>query len=141
MRTGACPSRALASRPGRPGRARFACVQGPVIWLIVYFTTVEALAVLSVRSESMLWLVTVTVLVMVMLREATTLTTICNWTLAPALSVVRLHLTVPLAPTAGVVHVTPAGRVIDWNCVNAGSGSLITMPEAALGPAFFSVTV
>jgi len=58
---------------------------------------------------------------MVMLREATTLTTILNWTLAPALSEARLHLTVPLAPTAGVEHVTPAGGVSDWNCVTTGA--------------------
>src|SRR5215831_7037870 len=106
-----------------------------------YFTTVEAVAWLSVRSVSTLWLVAVTVLVMVMALVATTLTKIWNWTLAPAPSVARLHLTVPLAPTAGVEHVSPAGGVSDWNCVNGGSGSLITMPEAALGPAFFSVTV
>ena len=82
--------------------------------------------------------VTVTVLVMVPFLGATTLTRIWKWTLAPELSVFRLHTTVPLAPTAGVVHVTPAGRVSDLNCANGGSGSLIAMPEAALGPAFFS---
>src|SRR6516164_5831752 len=78
---------------------------------------------------------------MVMALVATTLTTSLSWTIAPALSEATLHLTVPLAPTAGVEQVTPVGGVSDWNCVNDGSGSLTTMPVPADGPAFFSVTV
>src|SRR6266581_2404515 len=34
------------------------------------------------------------------------------------------QVTVPVAPTAGVVHVQPAGAVIDWKVVLAGSVSV-----------------
>ena len=47
---------------------------------------------------------------------------------------------VPLAPTAGVVHVQP-GAEIDANRSDDGNGSDTTMLVAGLGPLFVTVNV
>ena len=52
-----------------------------------------------------------------------------------------LHETVPVAPTAGVVHVQPAGAVSETKEVPAGSGSDNAAVVALLGPAFVAVMV
>jgi hypothetical protein len=62
---------------------------------------------------------------------------------APAARVAPVQLTVPLAPTAGVVQVKagPAVWVEETNVVPAGSGSLMTTACASLGPALATVIV
>src|SRR5258708_7639816 len=52
---------------------------------------------------------------------------------ALAASVARVHVTVPVAPTAGVVHTQPAA-VIDWKRTAAGRASVNVSDCASLGP-------
>ena len=54
---------------------------------------------------------------------------------------VKLQLTVPVAPTAGGVQLTPAGAVSEANVVLAFSGKLNATPVALLGPALVAVIV
>lgn len=60
---------------------------------------------------------------------------------APEARVAMVHVTVPPAPTAGVVQAQPAGEVSDWNVVFAGSMSVIVSIEAGDGPALVTVIV
>ena len=69
---------------------------------------------------------------------AATLTTSVNAALPTAIEAL-LHETVPLAPTAGVVHDQPAGVTCDTNVVPLGSVSDNDAVAALLGPAFVSV--
>jgi hypothetical protein len=57
----------------------------------------------------------------------------------PAAKLEFVHDTVPFAPTAGVVHVHPAGALSEANVVPAGSASVITAEAAVVGPAFVTV--
>jgi hypothetical protein len=59
----------------------------------------------------------------------------------PALTLGFEQETVPFAPTAGVVHVHPAGALSETNVVPAGSVSLIVAEAAFVGPAFVTVIV
>jgi sirohydrochlorin ferrochelatase len=52
-----------------------------------------------------------------------------------------VQLIVPVAPTAGVVQVHPAGASTDWNVVFAGVASVKAAPAAAAGPLFVTVCV
>jgi hypothetical protein len=52
-----------------------------------------------------------------------------------------LQLIVPLAPTAGLVHVHPAGASTDWKVVFAGVASVNATPAAAAGPLLVTVCV
>ena len=45
-----------------------------------------------------------------------------------------VQLIVPVPPTAGVVHVHPAGGEIDWKVVLAGVACVNVAPAAAAGP-------
>jgi hypothetical protein len=47
----------------------------------------------------------------------------------------------PLPPMAGVMHVQPAGGVIETNVALAGTEVVKTGNDAALGPLFVSVCV
>jgi hypothetical protein len=51
------------------------------------------------------------------------------------------HDTVPLAPTAGVVHVQPAGALSETNVVPAGTASVIVADAALDGPEFVTLIV
>jgi hypothetical protein len=57
----------------------------------------------------------------------------------------RVQLTVPVAPTAGLVHVHPAAPApeiaIDWNVVPAGSTSVMVAFGAGLAPLLVTVIV
>jgi len=50
-------------------------------------------------------------------------------------------VTVPFAPTAGVVDAHPAGAVNETNVVFAGSASVSVMLVASLGPLFVALSV
>jgi len=52
-----------------------------------------------------------------------------------------VQFTVPVAPTAGVVQVQPAGASTDWKVVFVGVASLKAAPVAAAGPLFVTVCV
>lgn len=52
----------------------------------------------------------------------------------------RLQVTVPVPPTAGVVQLQPEGTDSAWNVVPAGSVSVSVALVASLGPAFATVT-
>src|SRR3984957_18909 len=45
-----------------------------------------------------------------------------------------LQVTVPAVPTAGVIHVQPAGASTDWNVVLVGVASVKLAPAAGAGP-------
>src|SRR6476619_3744319 len=55
------------------------------------------------------------------LAPAATRVTSVNVAVAPLASVAALQEIVPLAPTAGVVQLKPAGALIDWNSSDDGS--------------------
>jgi hypothetical protein len=63
-----------------------------------------------------------------------TVTTIVIEPLAPEASDGFVQVTVPLAPTAGVVQLQPAGAKIDVNAVPAGRRSVTETFGAGLGP-------
>ena len=75
--------------------------------------------------------------------EPGTATTSVKTTDAPEFMVATVHVRVPVAPTAGAVHVN-AG-VPDWaretNVVPAGNGSVNVTLLAAEGPLFVTVIV
>ena len=71
---------------------------------------------------------------------ASTPTTSVN-TALPAGSVAIVHVTVPVPPTAGVVHDQPAGDASEVNVVFAGSASVSATVVALLGPLFATVIV
>ena len=54
---------------------------------------------------------------------------------AAATGLVKVHTMVPVAPTAGVTHVAPAGGVIDWYVVLGGVvKSMTTLVSAEADP-------
>ena len=61
-------------------------------------------------------------------------TTTENVPTAPAATLGLVQLIVPVAPTAGVVHVHPVGGVMDWNVVLVGTVSVKVAVVQALGP-------
>ena len=63
---------------------------------------------------------------------------VITWT--PGGSGVRVQLTVPLEPTAGVAQLQ-RGAVTDWNSTLLGSGSLTVTLAASLGPFWVIVSV
>jgi hypothetical protein len=62
-----------------------------------------------------------------------TVTTMVIVPLAPGATVAAVQVTVPFAPTAGVVQLKP-GAVTEANVVEAGSASVIVTAFAWLGP-------
>jgi hypothetical protein len=88
-------------------------------------TVAETLAVLFGRYGSRELLATDGVAVMTVVPGVTptvfTFTVSGILTDAPDASVDPLQLMVPVPPTAGVVHVHPAGGVMLWNVVFAGT--------------------
>ena len=67
--------------------------------------------------------------------DGTLMTTVKTCDAAPAASVVRVAVSVPLAPTAvESVRAQPDGIVMEFNVVPAGNTSLNVKPCASLGP-------
>jgi len=64
-----------------------------------------------------------------------------NVAVAPFGSDDPVQVIVPVAPTAGVVQLKPAGALIDWNSSDAGSASVIVTEVAASGPWFVTTIV
>ncbi len=88
----------------------------------------------------------VEVTVAVLLSTVPLATPAPTWTVTvktalPTAKVAAEQETVPLAPTAGVVQLHPAGAETDWKVVPAGSGSSITALEASSGPLLLTVMV
>jgi len=104
-----------------------------------FCTVVVAVAMLLARLGSALVLATVAVFVSVppIVAAAVACATIVKLS-APAGSVAIENVTVPAAPTAGVVTVQPGGALADTNVVLAGSGSETTTPVAGSGPGLVS---
>ena len=63
-----------------------------------------------------------------------TITTSVKFAVDPFARLAFVHVIVPLAPIAGVVHVKPDGFAIDWNSSDAGKTSVIVAFAAASGP-------
>jgi hypothetical protein len=103
-------------------------------------TVVIAVPLLFVGVESEVTEETVAVFVIVPLALVLTITTSVKTEL-PGASDAAVQEMVPFAPTAGVVHVQPAGDVSDTNVVPAGSVSDIATVAALLGPALLTVMV
>ena len=72
---------------------------------------------------------------------AATFTTTTMLALAPTARLGSVQLTVPVEPTAGAVHVHPAGATTDWNVVFRGVASVKFAFVAATGPLFVTVCV
>lgn len=70
-----------------------------------------------------------------------TLVIIAKFAEDPAVRAVATQETVPAEPTAGVVQLQPAGIVIDWNVVLAGTVDVKNTPDASLGPLFVTTCV
>ena len=70
-----------------------------------------------------------------------TLTTTMMSAEAPEARVGSVQLTLPVPPTAGVVHVHPTGAETEANVVFVGVASVKLAPEAALGPLLVIVCV
>jgi hypothetical protein len=83
----------------------------------------------------------VAVIVPIATVEGTFSTTTMSAEVPAARFAVSLHVTVPVAPTAGVVQVHPAGASTDWNVVFTGVASVNATPVAAAGPLFVTVCV
>jgi hypothetical protein len=70
-----------------------------------------------------------------------TLTTTTMLAVAPTARLGSVQLTFPVEPTAGAVHVHPAGARTDWNVVFGGVASVKFAAVAATGPLFVTVCV
>src|SRR5688572_21173619 len=66
-------------------------------------------------------------------RSLFTLTTSVKVASAPAARAGASHVTVPVAPMAGVLHVQPPGAVSDWNVLSPGMRSAILTLWALAG--------
>jgi len=106
-------------------------------------TVVVAVALLFAAFGSIVALVTFAVLLIVPDAEAFTATCRVNVAAAPLMNVRMLQLTVPVAPTAGEVHVN-AGPLVcdsDTNVVFVGMTSLSATFCASADPLFMTVIV
>src|SRR5688572_5761013 len=92
-------------------------------------------AALSSGSGSFDVLLTLAVLLSVPVADGAIVTVNVNVALAPLARFAAAHEMVPLAPTAGVVQVKPAGASSELKRSEAGSTSLSVTPAAAAGPA------
>jgi hypothetical protein len=97
-------------------------------------------AVLLIRYASTLPDVSVAVFSTVPVALASTATTIPNVALPPERKLPdTIHLTVPVAPAAGVVMVQPAGAVADTNLVPAGITSVSVSWLDTSGPLLLTI--
>jgi len=107
-----------------------------------FCTSVPADAVLLAGFESTLVLVTVAVLVIVLpIGAAAVACTVIAKSYTPAGSDAIENVTVPPAPTAGVVAIQPDGALAETNVVFAGKGSASATPVAGSGPGLLSRSV
>ena len=106
-------------------------------------TTADAVAELFEPLESVGELATVAVLLMAVPAVAVGAMVTLSVKLATTLAVSEgmEQLTVPFAPTAGVVHVQPAGALSEAKRSGAGRTSVIVTPEASLGPLLVTTMV
>jgi hypothetical protein len=102
-------------------------------------TVVPAVAELLAADGSEVVVATIAVLFSAPAAEV--FTTSVNMAGAPEARLAIVHVTVPPAPTAGVVHSHPATEVSETNVVPAGSVSFKLTPAAAEGPALLTVIV
>ena len=72
---------------------------------------------------------------------ALTCTTRVNVAVADTMSELFVDVTFPVAPTAGVVLIQPAGAVNETNVVLAGIASVSETLVASLGPLFVTLIV
>ena len=86
-------------------------------------------------------LVALALLLMGPVAFAVSCTTSVKTAVVPLAIEAVVQVTVPFAPTAGVVQLKPAGTLIDWKSSPAGSVSVTTTFAAASGPLFVSVIV
>jgi len=70
-----------------------------------------------------------------------TFTTTIMSAAVPEAMLVSVQLTVPVAPTAGLVHTHPAGADTDWNVVLVGVASVKLTADPAAGPLLVTVCV
>ena len=107
-------------------------------WLTLVTTVVVLLAALG----SVVVVETVEVAVTVVATTVgATFTTTTMSAAAPAASDGSLQTTFPVLPTAGVVHVQPAGASTDWYVVLVGVASVMVATVAAAGPLLVTVCV
>src|SRR2546423_450353 len=99
-------------------------------------TVVKAEAVLLLLLGSVVVVEAVAELVIVVPLGvlAATRTTIVKLGAAPAATVARVKVTLPMPPTAGAAVVQPAGAVAETKVVPAGRVSATLTPWASLGP-------
>ena len=111
--------------------------------LVAVPTIVVTLAELLARLGSLVPEVTeaTSVICVWLVVPALTCTTRVNEAFAPLATNGFVQLIFPVAPTAGVVHVHPAGADKDWKVVLAGMASLKTALIAAIGPLFVTPCV
>lgn len=105
------------------------------------FTVVLAVAVLFAGVGSFGVALIVAVLLMEGTEAPVVATTSVKTSLAAAATDGFVQLTVPLAPTAGVLHVHPTAAANETNVVLAGSGSLRVAEVPGPGPALETVIV
>ena len=105
-------------------------------------TLVETVVLLLDEFGSLVLAVTDELAVIVVgVTLAGTFTTTMMSAEAPDARLGSLQVTVPVAPTAGVVQVHPAGAMTDWNVEFVGVASVNATPEDAAGPLFVTVCV
>src|SRR5206468_684169 len=102
---------------------------------------VDAIAVLFPLAGSAVADEIVVLALIVLDAAGFTLTTTVKLAEPPATNVARVKVIVPVAPTAGVVALQPAGVVTDTNVVLVGVASVTETLAASEGPALFAVIV
>lgn len=122
------------------GEAAFPMV---TLALFALATTTVAVALLVVRLGTMLVAVAVGVSAIFVPEAVAAFTCSTRVKLAVALRarVVAVQVIVPAAPTAGVVHVQPAGAVMDWKFVFGGVVCVKLGAVAAAGPLLVTLCV
>ena len=107
------------------------------------FTVVVAVALLLAGVGSVVEELTVAVLEMTVPLAVveSTFTTMVKLALSPLPIVAFVHVTVPLAPTAGVVQVQPAAALSETKVVCSGSGSVTLTELACEGPPLLTFSV
>src|SRR5947199_396373 len=104
-------------------------------------TVVVAVAVLLPLVGSGVVEEIVVLALIVPVAAGSTSTTAVKLAEPPAANVARVTVTVPVAPTAGVVALHPAGVVTETNVVPAGVASVTDTVCASDGPALLAVIV
>jgi hypothetical protein len=109
----------------------------------VVATAVSAVAALFVETESAVELETAAVALntVPLAVPAFTSTPMLKLAEAPETTLASVQTTVPVPPTAGVVQFHPAGTLMLWKVVLAGTGRVKVAPTAVLGPLFLTPTL